>query len=364
MMWRNTRVSELLGIRYPILQGPLGGGYSTAALTAAVSNAGALGSFGAVSLTPQEIRRTVRDVATRTDRPFALNLWVPIAGPDNRPVSPEDLERSARHLRPYFAALGIPAPPLPAPTSQRFEEQVQALLEARPPVFSFVMGIPDAAILREASQRGIRTIGAATTVEEGEALAAAGVDVIIASGTDAGGHRSSFLRPVESSQVGTLSLVPQLTSAVRTPVVAAGGIADGRGVAAALALGAEGVQVGTAFLATPESGAPPVHRELLGTPRSRTTRLTRAFSGRHGRSIENELMLELEKHPEDVLSYPAQNALTAPLRRAAAEAGKPSMLALWAGQSAGLARHVPAAQLVETLARETGEVLQRLASLG
>jgi nitronate monooxygenase len=229
-------------------------------------------------------------------------------------------------------------------------------------VFSFVMGIPDAAILREARQRGIRTVGAATTVEEGEALAAAGVDVITASGTDAGGHRGSFLRPVESSQVGTMSLVPQLTSALRMPVIAAGGIADGRGVAAALALGAEGVQVGTAFLATPESGAPAVHRELLGTPRSRATRLTRAFSGRHARGIENELMLELEKHPEDLLWYPAQNALSTPLRRAAGAAGKPSMLALWAGQSAGLARQVPAAQLVETLVRETGEVLQRLAS--
>ena len=361
-MWTNTRVSELLGIRYPIIQGPLGGGYSTTALTAAVSNAGGLGSFGAVTLTPEEVLQTVREIAARTDRPFAMNLWVPIAGQDDRRVSPEDLERSARHLRPYFAELGIP-PPLPARITQSFPEQVQALLEARPPVFSFVMGIPDAAILREARQRGIRTIGAATTVEEAEALAAAGVDVITASGSDAGGHRGSFLRPVDSSQVGTMSLIPQLASAVRTPVIAAGGIADGRGVAAALALGAEGVQLGTAFLATPESGAPAVHRELLGTPRSRVTRLTRAFSGRHARGIENELMLELEKHPEDLLSFPAQNMLTTPLRRAAAGAGKRSMLALWAGQSAGLARQVPAAQLVETLVRETSEVLHRLGSL-
>jgi nitronate monooxygenase len=316
-----------------------------------------------VSLAPDEIRQTVRDIAARTDRPFAMNLWVPISGQDDRPVAPGDLERSARHLRPYLTELGIPPPTLATPMSHSFQEQVEALLEARPPVFSFVMGIPDAAILREARHRGIRTVGAATTVEEGEALAAAGVDVIAASGTDAGGHRCSFLRPVESSQVGTLSLVPQLTSAVKAPVVAAGGIVDGRGVAAALALGAEGVQVGTAFLATPESGGPAAHRELLGTPRSRTTRLTRAFSGRHARAIENELMLELEKHPDDLLSYPAQNALTTPLRRAAGAAGKASMLALWAGQSAGLARRVPAAQLVETLIRETGEVLSRLASL-
>jgi nitronate monooxygenase len=357
-MWTQTRVTNLLGIDLPIFQGPFGGGYSTPALAAAVSNAGGLGAYGAVSLAPDELKAVVADIAARTSRPFAINLWVPIPGQDDAPLSDEEFARASARLRPFREELGLPEPARPATFSQRFEAQVEALLEARPPIFSFIMGIPDRAILDEARRRGVKTIGAATTVEEAVALADAGTDVIVASGSDAGGHRASFLRPVDDSLVGTMSLVPQVARAVPDrPVVAAGGIADGRGIAAALALGADGVQIGTAFLASTESGAPAAHKALLGRPESRQTRLTRVFSGRLARGIPNALMRALERDAAEIPPYPVQNWLTTPIRRAAAQAGRADLLALWAGENAASARPLAAAELMRLLVDETDAVL-------
>jgi nitronate monooxygenase len=357
-MWTNTPLSKMLNLALPIVQGPFGGGNSTFALAAAISNAGGLGSFGAVGLSPEQIRAIAYDIAARTSKPFNINLWVPIAGQDDLVPSGDQTERSLRHLRPLLQKLGL-ADPVPI-TQATFEAQVEAILEARPPVWSFVMGVPDPAMLRAASARGIKTIGTATTVDEAVAIEEAGADAVVASGSDAGGHRGSFLRPVELSLVGTMSLVPQIASAVSIPVIAAGGIADGRGIAAALALGAHGVQIGTAFLASPESGAPAVHKEALGGPEARCTRLTRAITGRYARGIENNLMLALEVHPEDVLPYPAQHALTSTLRTTAGTMGRAEWLALWAGQNAASARAMPAAEIVTRLVRETEDALGRL----
>lgn len=355
-MWTNTPLSAMLGVALPIVQGPFGGGNSTPPLAAAVSNAGGLGSYGAVGLPPEEIRAVIRDIASRTPKPFNINLWVPIRGEDDVVPSVDQTERSLRNVRPILQKLGLNDP---APVSQAtFDSQVEALLEARPPVWSFVMGVPDAAMLHAAKARGIKTIGTATTMDEAVAIAAAGADAVVASGSDAGGHRGSFLRPVEASLVGTMSLVPQIASVVSIPVIAAGGIADGRGIVAALALGAHGVQVGTAFLASPESGAPPVHKAALGRPEARSTRLTRAITGRHARGIENELMRSLEACSEDILPYPAQHALTSALRKTAGTLGRAEWLALWAGQSAASARAMPAAEIVATLVREADDVLR------
>ena len=362
-MWPSTRVSRTLGITYPVLQGPFGGGHSTAALAAAVSNAGGLGAFGAVGLEPHAIEQVVADIRARTPKAFAVNLWVPIAGQDDAEVPPAALERAGARLQPILAEYGIAPSSLPA-TGPSFDEQIEALLRASPPAFSFVMGVPERAIVDEIRRRGAKSIGTATTVDEAVALEAAGIDIVVASGSDAGGHRGSFLQSVERSLVGTMSLVPQIADAVHVPVVAAGGIADGRGIAAALALGAEGVQIGTAFLATSESGTPAPHKSLLGTPHARTTRITRAFTGRHARGIENALMLALEAHSDDVLSYPAQADVTLPLRQAAARAGRAQHLALWAGQAAALARPLGAADLLAVLVDETTRVLEHAGAGG
>lgn len=357
-MWNRTPFTERFALEHPIVQGPFGGGNSSVALVVAVSEAGALGSLGAVNLSPDEIRDTVRAIQARTRRPFNLNLWLPVAGQDDVAVSADDVARSVARVADGLRALGLPTPTPPERFAWSFDAQIGPLLDAAPPVISFVMGVPEREVIRDAARRGIRTIGTATTVDEAVAIEAAGIDAVVASGSDAGGHRGSFLRPAEASLVGTMSLVPQVARAVRIPVVAAGGIADGRGVAASLALGAQAVQVGTAFLATTEAGAPEAHKRVLGTPAARWTRLTRAITGRHARGVENDLMRTLEATPADVLPYPAQSWVTGALRRAAGAAGADAWLALWAGQHAAAARPMPAADLVRRLVDETDDVLR------
>jgi nitronate monooxygenase len=355
--WPRSRVTELLGLRYPIVQGPFGGGASSARLVAAVTDAGGLGSFGANTLEPEAIGTVVAKVRSLTAGPFAVNLWVPQAG--EREARPAEAELTAHleRLRPYLDELGLPDPPLAWPFTPDFDRQVEALLAARPPVASFVMGVPPAEVLAAARRLGVVTVATATTVPEALALQAAGVDLVVASGSDAGGHRGAFLRPVEESLVGTFSLVPQVADAVSVPVVAAGGIADGRGVAAALTLGADGVQVGTAFLACEESGASSAHRQALLDPAAQTTVLTRAFSGRLGRAIPNRFQRELRPHEPELPPYPVQSHLTQPIRRAAAQRGLPEYLNLWAGQAAALARPRTAAECVRDLVTGTERAL-------
>jgi nitronate monooxygenase len=253
-MWQKTRLTERLGLALPIVQGPFGGGPSTVALAVAVSEAGGLGSFGANTLGPDEIRAVVAAMRAGTAKPFNLNLWVPHASEPGS-VTPDAFAAASARLATYRRRLGLPDPAVPARFAQSFEAQLEAALEAAPPVLSFVMGAPPREAVRAAKARGIAVLGTAGTVDEARALEEAGVDVVVASGSDAGGHRGAFLRPIDESLVGTFSLVPQVVDACTVPVVAAGGVADGRGLAAALALGADGVQIGTAFLMCVESGA-------------------------------------------------------------------------------------------------------------
>lgn len=344
-------LTGLLGIDVPIIQGPFGGGLSSVALTAAVSGAGGLGSFGAHHLDPDSITALVADLksAVPEDRPFNVNLWVPHPQEADLRPAPADLER----LRPIYERLGVPAP-TSYPPPPAFDDQIDALLTAQPPVISFVMGTPSADVVAEARRRGIVTIGTATTVDEAVAVEAAGLDVVVASGSDAGGHRGAFLRPVAESLVGTFSLVPQVVDAVSIPVVAAGGIADRRGVTAAHALGAAGVQIGTGFLATTQSGASPVHKAALTGPGARITVLTRLFSGRHARAIINPLIRELAAEEANVPAYPVQNALMQPLRRAAAARNDSRYVNLWAGQSASLSQPVTAEEYLAALTADSG----------
>ncbi|MGW1995711.1 NAD(P)H-dependent flavin oxidoreductase [Embleya sp. NPDC001921] len=341
----STRFTDRLGLDHPIVQGPFGGGLSSVPLAAAVAEAGGLGSYGAHHLHPDAITSLVGQLSTATGRAFAVNLWVPHEDEAARRTAAFDDELALHvpRLLPYYRELGLPEAEFPDRLEAAlrdvpdFEDQIDALLAAEPPVISLVMGLPSRRIVDRARQRGIVLIGTATTVAEAVALEEAGVDAVVASGSDAGGHRGAFLRPVRESLVGTFSLVPQVVDAVSIPVVAAGGIADGRGVAAALLLGAEAVQIGTGFLATRESGASDVHRRALAGPDARTTVLTRLFSGRTARGIPNRFVRELAGHEDEVPPYPVQNVLMQPIRRQAARQGRADYVNLWAGQSAALA---------------------------
>ena len=357
-MWNQTRVSELLGIRYPIIQGPFGGGLSTIQLTAVVSNAGGMGSFGAHHLSPAQIKETVAAIKALTVRPFAMNLWIPLAGEAELRLDPSEFAANVSRLKHYYDGLGLPEPEFRETFNQRFEDQIEAVLDAQPPVLSFVFGIPSRDILRALRQRAIKTIGAATTVDEARALEEAGVDLIVASGSDAGGHRPSFLESAEKSLTGTLALIPQVVDAVDTPIVAAGGIGDGRGIVAVLVLGAEGAQLGTVFLATHESGASEAHKAALVSESARSTALTRVFSGRLARGIRNRFIEEMSPHEGELPPYPIQNWFTQSIRGAAAEAGRAEYLSLWAGQSALFGHRRPAVITFAALVKGTEQLLQ------
>ena len=358
LAWNRTRVSSAFGIEYPLIQGPLGG-FSSQRLTATVSNFGGLGSFGAHGLEPQAIQDVIAEIRSLTSKPFAVNLWVSMEDEGAFTSDNEAFERALTPLAHHIDAVGGIRPTYSPYKPLRFEDQARVLLDAKAPAFSFIYGVPPKDILQEARLQGIVTIGTATTPDEAIVLEQAGVDVIVASGFEAGGHRGSFLRSSEDSLTGTMSLVPQVVDVVTVPVVAAGGIADARGIAAAAALGAEGVQIGTAFLACEESGASELHRQAILSGKAGHTGLTRGFTGRLARGIHNQLLKEMNQPGVEVLPYPLQRGLMRSLALPALKAGKHDLLALWAGQSANLTRCPKARELLQTLVDGATEKLSR-----
>ena len=347
-----------LKIQHPIIQAPLAGGGDTPELVAAVSNAGGLGFIGAAYLSPEQIAQTARYVESKTTRPFGINLFAPDATA-SLSISPDI---AIGRVAPYFSELGLPAPSLPAAPSFTFSDQLAAALETGASVFSFTFGLLPSDAVQALKQKCIFVMGTATTVNEAVELEKAGIDAVVAQGSEAGGHRGTFRGDFSAAMIGTISLVPQVVDAVRIPVIASGGIMDGRGIAAALALGASAVQLGTAFLTCNESGIPDAYREAIFNAKEDQTRITRAFSGRPARGIVNRFMTEVESGDggKAILPFPFQNALTRPLRTAAAKNGRAEFLSLWAGQGVRLACRQPAAELVARLVEETDEAIRRL----
>ncbi len=349
-MWNKTTFTELLGIDFPIVQGPFGGGLSSVSLTSTVSNAGALGSFGGQPFSAQQIIDTCLEIRKHTSKPFNINLWVNDRDSRLATFDDDDYRKLTGLFKPYFDELGLPVPERPVNLGPKFEEQVEAIFEARPAVFSFVYGIPSQSILEKCRQLGIITVGAATTVDEAVALQQAGVDAIVATGFEAGGHRVSFLQSAEDSLTGTFSLIPLVADAVNIPIIAAGGIADARGIQAALALGADAVQIGTAFLATTQSNAAHDHKDKLFTPEASHTTLTKMFTGRLSRGIRNRLTEELKPYEHLLAPYPLQGKFMGHLKAYPATADtNPDFKSYWAGQSAALLKHRDARALIESL---------------
>lgn len=342
MNWPNTPLTDRLGIRYPIIQAPMAGGPGTPQLAAAVCNAGGLGCLAGGYLQPEQLWQAIAEVRALTDRPFAVNLAS--RGPSR--ADPARIARARELLAPYRAELGLSpeSPDLPEPPG--FDEQLDVILEARVPVLSFVFGVPDTEYLALLREAGITLLGTATHLLEAIVLEESGVDFIIAQGAEAGGHRGTFVGHPEQGLVGILTLVPLLAKHVAVPIIAAGGIMDGRGIAATRVLGAAGVQMGTAFLACPESGAHPAYKALLSQGSEIATTLSRVFTGRHGRVLRNRLVSELHAHEAEFPGFPFQLFLTQDLRQAAAEQGLTDFMALWAGQGCHLCENRPAAELV------------------
>lgn len=336
-----------LGIEHPIIAAPMGGGPSTPALVAAVSNAGGMGSIAGAYLTPAQLADEIRRVRAETDRPFAVNLF---AGGYH--LESGDPAPMLALLRGVHAELGIPEPSAHPVPPDPFPAQLRVVLDERPAAFSFTFGIPPADALQALREAGIVVMGTATTVEEGTLLAAAGVDAIVAQGAEAGAHRGTFTGDFERAMVPALELTRGIAAATGLPVIASGGVMDGRDVAAALAAGAVAVQMGTAFVPCPESGAAEVYKQaILDTTEDRTV-ITRAFSGRPARGIENAFIRLVEPVRHAIPPFPAQNNLTRPMRAAAGKRGEPGYLSLWAGTEAHRARALPAAELVRVLVAE------------
>ncbi|MFO0748429.1 MAG: nitronate monooxygenase [Myxococcota bacterium] len=344
-------IRELFAIELPIIQAPMAG-VQRSALAVAVSNAGGLGSLPAATLGPRELRAELAALRAATTRPFNVNFFC------HAPPAPDAAREAAwrRRLAPYYAELGIDPEAIPAgPGRLPFDADAAAAIEEfGPAVVSFHFGLPEPALLERVRRTGAKILSSATTVAEARWLEARGVDAIIAQGLEAGGHRGHFLSDDVGVQLGTLALVPQIVDAVRVPVIAAGGIADARGVAAAMALGAAGVQVGTAYLLCPEATTSALHRAALTSDAAHATALTNVFTGRPARGIVNRLMREVGPLSALAPDFPLATAAVAPLRAAAESRGSSDFTTLWAGQNASGCRAVPAAALTRALAAALG----------
>jgi nitronate monooxygenase len=340
-------LQQFLGIELPIVQAPMAGAHGSA-LTVAVCNAGGLGSLPAAMLTPDGLRSEIRAVKAQTDRPFNVNFFCHV------PPVPDPAREAAWRaaLLPYYREFGIDPDTIPrgpgrAPFSAEFAD---VLDEFRPAVVSFHFGLPVPDLVARVRATGAKVVSTATTVDEAVWLEAHGADAIIAQGVEAGGHRGNFLTDDLTTQVGTFCLVPQVVAAVGVPVIAAGGIADARGVAAALALGAAGVQAGTAYLLCPETTISAIHRAALKSADARHTALTNLFTGRPARGIMNRVLRELGPISTAPPEFPLATTAITPIRAKAESRGSGDFSPLWSGQNATGCREIPAADLTRALA--------------
>jgi nitronate monooxygenase len=340
-------LQQLLGIDLPIIQAPMAG-VQAGALTVAVCNSGGLGSLPCAMLAPDGIRKELAFLRAHTDRPYNVNFFC------HAPPIP-DAEREARWraaLAPYYAELGIDANAISAGAGRApfSADAADILAEFRPAVVSFHFGLPTTELVARVKALGARILSSATTVDEARWLEAHGVDGVIAQGVEAGGHRGTFLSEDLTTQVGTFALLPQVVRAVKVPVIAAGGIADAKGVAAALDLGAAGVQVGTAYLLCPEATTSAVHRAALMSEAARHTALTNVFTGRPARGIVNRIVRELGPISNAAPAFPSAAAAIAPLRAKAEAQGSSEFSPLWSGQNATGCRPIAAGELTRALA--------------
>lgn len=356
--WPDRRILDLFGIEVPILQAPMAGP-SLHEMAIAVAQAGGLASLPCALLSEAQVRKELAEIRAQVPKaPLNINFFC------HRPPEPNPVQEMQwrQLLRPYYSELGLdPDGPIPSSTRNPFDATMCALVEEfRPSVVSFHFGLPALDLLARVKATGAKVISSATTVAEARWLEGHGVDAVIAQGAEAGGHRGIFLEDDLSTQLGTFALVPQVVDAVTVPVIASGGITDARGIVAAIALGASAVQIGTAYLYTPEAKVPALHRAALRSPLTETTALTNLFTGRPARGMVNRLMRELGPISSIAPSFPLAGGALAPLRAAAEAAGSDDFMSLWAGQAAPLAKEMGAGPLTRLLAEKALEQMHGL----
>lgn len=352
-MWNKTRITELLGIKYPIVQGPFGGRFSSVKLSSTVSNLGGLGSFGLNAYDAEEILEVNKQMKVATNKPYVLNLWIPLEKDPVKQYSSKDFSALKHLFQPYFEQLGVPLPNYPHPKAPDFDLQIEAILQAKPPVASFIFGIPPKEIIQALKKVGSITAATATTLEEAFLIEEAGIDLVIASGAEAGGHRAAFHQAKNASILNLQSLLGQIKEKLKLPIIAAGGISNGRDVAKLLQLGADAAQLGTAFLATDESGASEIHKSRLFSDPPLKTSLTKVYTGRLARAISNTLSKDFEDvDPEKLAPYPIQSAFLSPLRKAAIAQKRFEYVAFWAGQPSRALKYKSTTELFNALVEE------------
>ncbi|MGD6937851.1 NAD(P)H-dependent flavin oxidoreductase [Bacillus infantis] len=356
MEWTKSGAAKRLGIQYPILQAPMAGGITVPELIAAVSGSGGLGNMGAGYMSAEDMERDIKKVKELTAEPYGVNLFLP-ADPL---VDENKLQRMYRKLEGLQQEPGISTAAAYKEKDRRqlFGEQLETVLRLRVPIVSFTFGIPEREAVSELHRNGTVIIGTATNVLEAEEMEEAGADLVVAQGSEAGGHRGTF-HSEERGLIGTMALIPQVADRVKIPVIAAGGIMDARGIAAAFMLGAQGVQLGTAFLPCSESGAHPAYKEAVLEGKGEETVLTKAFSGKLARGMENRFISEMKDMDAELLPFPVQNDLTGPIRRKAAKDANKDYMSLWAGQAVSLSKELPAARLMEDLIAGTDSLLKK-----
>ncbi len=332
-MWQENEVTRILKTTVPIIQAGMAGGITTPELVAAISNEGGLGCIGAGYLTSTELEDQIREVKKRTNQPFAVNVFVP----QDFSSSIQEQVDAESWLQPFRSQLGLDTEehvrvPTADELQQRFEQQIDCVIKENVNVCSFTFGIPKPSIIHRLKQAQIVLIGTATTVQEAIEVEKSGMDIVVMQGSEAGGHRGTFNSPVQEAMIGTMALVPQAVDRVTIPVVAAGGIADSRGILAALILGAQGVQMGTVFLTTVESGAAPSYQQAIRNSTEQDVVVTAAFSGKAARGIRNPFIEQMSRYEENLPPYPIQHYLTQPIRKAAAKQHLSEYQSLWCGQ--------------------------------
>lgn len=355
-MWPTTEITKKLGIEYPIIQAPMAGGATTPELVAAVSNSGGLGSLGAGYMVADDIRKAIAKIRSLTNKPFAVNLFIP----EKHHATLNQINEMCQLLENCCNELNIKIDPITSPYALSFEEQMSVVIEEKIPIFSFTFGIPGDSWISKLKSNKTVLIGTATNLDEAVLIEKSGIDFVVAQGSEAGGHRGTFVGEAEDSLISVLSLVPQLIDCVKIPVIAAGGIMDARGIVAALMLGADSVQMGTAFLSCAESGIHPEYKNTLLNVRQDNTTLTRVFSGKMARGIKNKFIEWMRPYQESILDYPIQNSLTRKMRKEAEKQNNIDFMSMWAGQSAYLSKGYPAAELIKKLIEDVNTLLEKL----